>query len=234
MSSRPKTSLDNIETNLDEFRYFCIEREKARLWKTDDPIIKRYKFTNLNRFDDRMTKFIIGWGDEMIHFVWARHINYQPVLEAIKISPTVETIRQFKPRYRNPYQCPCALYTVNKFKTREEWLFNFLPEKLKDWKPLPTILENVQWMNKQIGWNNNFAFQQAVLDYAWKFGKIDLNSPVYVGPGAVQSLRALNMTMEDFATPPFITEHSLCEFRKYLEIKHNLTKFRKVYKPYKE
>jgi len=89
------------EDNLKEFLHFVDEREKVRLKRlsglpapwTTDPIINKYKFTNIRRRHDRVSRWIksylitpaIECGDEYLWFTLliARLLNWPPTLAAL-------------------------------------------------------------------------------------------------------------------------------------------------------
>ena len=92
----------NTVTHIDSLLYFVWERETIRLAKeggwnpdalTNDPVLKKYKFTNIHRRDDRVSQWIIEHliepavdnGDEYLWFTLliARLINWPPTLQAL-------------------------------------------------------------------------------------------------------------------------------------------------------
>lgn len=82
-----------------ELATFIKAREAARLGKGKDPIIAKYRFCNVVRADDRVTKFIFEWAeqwdgdpDQWFAFVVARLFNRPDTLERI-----VDTVLPFKP-----------------------------------------------------------------------------------------------------------------------------------------
>lgn len=80
-----------------ELAKFIIMRDNARVAKEagikikkQDPIIAKYRFCNMIRADDRVSKFILSWGlrwqgheDQWFAFVVARLFNLPATLEAI-------------------------------------------------------------------------------------------------------------------------------------------------------
>jgi hypothetical protein len=90
-----------IETSKLSFLHFVSERESIRVKRaqglpapwTDDPILHKYKFTNIRRKDDRVSKWVIEHliepatdsGDEYLWFTLliARLINWPPTLKAL-------------------------------------------------------------------------------------------------------------------------------------------------------
>lgn len=90
---------DKIDS-LDGFLYFANEREAIRILKEDmghpgpwtqDPILQKYKFTNIRRRDDRVTKWIIeniiypcnDDDDLWFTLLIARLVNWPPTLQAL-------------------------------------------------------------------------------------------------------------------------------------------------------
>src|SRR5580765_2305755 len=91
----------SMEEGLPELTTLCYwiqERELIRVnrlqgkpkpW-TDDPILQSYRFCNVHREDDKVTKWIRGnwgmWGDHpnyTLGMALARFINWPPTLEAV-------------------------------------------------------------------------------------------------------------------------------------------------------
>jgi len=113
-----RPSASNVET-LDSFLYFVFEREAIRLTKesgydgplTKDPVLLKYKFTNIRRRDDRVSKWIINHvivpcvenGDKYMWFTLliCRLINWPPTLArlmnagVIPCSPATFDIEKF-------------------------------------------------------------------------------------------------------------------------------------------
>ena len=90
----------NTVTHIDSLLYFVYEREMIRIAKlnglpsdrwTDDPVLKKYKFTNIHRRDDRVSQWIITHLIEpnvsdknlWLTLLIARLINWPPTLQAL-------------------------------------------------------------------------------------------------------------------------------------------------------
>lgn len=97
----PRPDAKNV-TSVEGLLYFVWEREAVRVAKeggwpldqlTNDPVLKKYKFTNIRRRDDRVSQWIIDHliqpavdtGDEHLWFTLliARLINWPPTLQAL-------------------------------------------------------------------------------------------------------------------------------------------------------
>lgn len=95
----PRPDAKNV-TSLEGLLYFVWEREAVRVAKeggwpldqlTNDPVLKKYKFTNIRRRDDRVSQWIIDHliepnkADEGLWFTLliARLINWPPTLQAL-------------------------------------------------------------------------------------------------------------------------------------------------------
>lgn len=91
---------ENTVTHIDSLLYFVWEREAIRIAKeggwnpdklTNDPVLKKYKFTNIRRRDDRVSKWIIEQlikpcaEDEDLWFTLliARLVNWPPTLSGL-------------------------------------------------------------------------------------------------------------------------------------------------------
>ena len=90
----------NTVTHIDSLMYFIFEREAIRIakaegWPVDnltaDPVLKKYKFTNIHRRDDRVSQWIIthliepNVSDKNLWFTLliARLVNWPPTLQAL-------------------------------------------------------------------------------------------------------------------------------------------------------
>lgn len=241
---------------------FAKARESVRIRKeanlpreewTDDEILKKAKFTNVRREYDRVSVEIFDWVkdvdndvDLLLNLLFARHCNKLSTLRhvgiiSVKDDPNVHIskIQELKPMFANPYQCPAQYKTINKFDTREEWIFKFFP-KVAEFTVniIPkcnTILEITNRMVEVWEWNNGFCSMQALLDF-FHIKKNDLvKTEVKIGPGAVPALKLLNKTIPELLENDDIklicntyanVEHLLCEWRKYIELKHKIRHLR--------
>lgn len=90
----------NTVTHIDSLLYFVWEREAIRIAKeggwnpdalTNDPVLKKYKFTNVHRRDDRVSKWVIehliepNVGNKNLWFTLliARLVNWPPTLRVL-------------------------------------------------------------------------------------------------------------------------------------------------------
>lgn len=90
------------DENLDKLLYWCEQRECMRLAKlvgspppyVDDPILSKYRFCNLHRRDDRVSKWLIAnvLTEDNIDYdlksflmfsAWCRWVNWPPTIKAV-------------------------------------------------------------------------------------------------------------------------------------------------------
>ncbi len=268
MASRPKDSLtSNLPINsndrlkpLKSLIRFGIKRESIRLKRkagllkpwSNDSILNKYKFTNVCREYDKVSLFIYNWVKPVIkqddllllNLLIARHINKPTTFNHINLTDfsnnndMIDKIRELKPMFANPYQCPAQYKTINGFDTREEWIFSFFPNIVNQTLPILSTKKSIQEITDNMadfwGWNNGFASMQALLDLGHlRPDLVNKNSMINAGPGALPALKLLDMDLTDLLKIQHIkkltggyanTEHLLCEWRKYLELKHNIRK----------
>ena len=165
----------------------------------------------------------------------------------------VNKIRQCKPMFGTAYQCPAQYKTVLGYETREEYIFGFLPKLAKlTWYKLYSrysgysITEMLDEILPYYNFKNEFATVQAMLQLSEVAPDIiDPASEIPIGVGARP---ALNLMYPDISHREGIlellklpdvkkicvtfsdVEHSLCEWRKYVEldtgIRKNTSRFR--------
>jgi hypothetical protein len=226
MGSRKITSLSSLygQYTKKDFQDFIDERESIRKKKeagqpwpwSSDEILNTYKFTNINRFDDRMTKVIISRYDDILSLAYARTIQRE---EVIVDGLDKKTVEKYDPVFLQIYQVPAQVKMGE--KNYIDGMYKHYPRVFIHWQPQKNILDNLNYLSHVYGWKNNFIFQQALLDYAYLHGTIDINSDVYIGPGARPATRLIDDWPD---LPPYILEHAQCEWRKYLELKHGIRK----------
>ena len=177
MMTQPPTP-ENVCSE-DAFLYFVRERESLRIIKeaglpapwTQDPILQKYKFTNIRRRDDRVSKWIIDKliqpavdsGDEHLWFTLliARLINWPPMLqrlldaEVIPCRPQdfnaaefVRVIEDFKSRGAKAYSGAYMIYPgkIEGLATKSEFIaYKILPDAA-DYAPHIRRAENTRWI----------------------------------------------------------------------------------------
>lgn len=273
MSSRPSNSLTKnlpedsiVRINpIEDLISFAEEREAIRLKKesgqsrpwTLDPILDKYKFTNVRREYDKVSVFIFNWvqpvlnnkEDLLLNLLFARHVNKPSTLDyvgliSMKDDPkkNIKKIQELTPMFANPYQCPAQYKTINGYNKREEWIFEFFPQIVSKTIPILTVKKSIQQLTDEMAtfwnWNNGFASMQALLDLGHlRPDLVDKSSEINPGPGAIPALNLLGKSLSDLLQNKKIkeitggyanVEHLLCEWRKYIELKYGIRKLRKA------
>lgn len=224
MGSRPANALSNIkEVNnlalIDSFLWFVHERENIRLKKnngsshpwTSDPILKHYKFTNIRRECDALSKIIQNLyapikdkpEQLLMNCMIASHIINAATLTHLGIIPLkpnskeyIFKIRELNVKFGTAYQCPAQYKTILGYKTREDMLFIHIPKISNDAMMLlsrdKSILEVVDEINLLFGFKNTFLNMQALLQLSEiNCNLVDASSETPIGVGAIPALKAL-------------------------------------------
>lgn len=266
----PENCFDRLNP-IESLLLFAKERESIRLKKeagqlrpwTNDLYLEKYKFTNVRREYDKVSVFIFNWVKPIVNdnknlflnLLFARHVNKPSTLQYVghitmldNPENNINKIRQLKPMFANPYQCPAQYKTINGFQTREEWIFKFFPQIVNKTIPILNTNKSIQNLTDMMipfwNWNNGFASMQALLDLGHlRPDLVDKTSEINPGPGAIPALNLLGKSLQDLVNIKEInnitegfanTEHLLCEWRKYIELKYGIRKLRKAleYKQY--
>ena len=214
-------ALDGLEINnpVTAFFNFCKEREKIRLKResgtafpwTDDPIFQKGRFLNVFREDDRGSKAILKFANNLdedlpilIHALFfSRWCNRQEILDQLsssilsKPSKLIDILKTHDP------WCNKTAYPVEPVQWNGEE-YNRLDsatklfEKIKD--PLTNtiieangdVIKATNLVNNYFQMKNNFPIFMAVIDIAWfRPDIIDPASHVPTGIGAVAFLDRL-------------------------------------------
>ena len=214
-------ALDGLEINnpVTAFFNFCKEREKIRLKResgtafpwTDDPIFQKGRFLNVFREDDRGSKAILKFANNLdkdlprlIHALFfSRWCNRQEILDQLsssilsKPSKLIDILKT-----RDPW-CNKTAYPVEPVKWEGEEYNRFdtatkLFEKIKD--PITNkiieangnVIKATNLVNNYFQMKNDFPIFMAVIDIAWfRPDIIDPASHVPTGIGAVAFLDRL-------------------------------------------
>ena len=214
-------ALDGLEINnpVTAFFNFCKEREKIRLKResgtafpwTDDPIFQKGRFLNVFREDDRGSKAILKFANNLdedlptlIHALFfSRWCNRQEILDQLsssilsKPSKLIDILKTHDP------WCNKTAYPVEPVQWNGEE-YNRLDsatklfEKIKD--PLTNtiieangdVIKATNLVNNYFQMKNDFPIFMAVIDIAWfRPDIIDPASHVPTGIGAVAFLDRL-------------------------------------------
>jgi len=234
------------EDFIEDFKLFINERESIKdkrlnneqyPW-TSDEIFNEHKFTNINRFDDKGTIFILDFikdikDDELKTFFYiVLYRFYWSGSEIfIHLTKNIEQDCSFIQTYKgkcspaqNPYQIfypGGRLLILEHIKASYNKLFDvFLSFNSISIIDATMILSNTM---KELT-NHRCAFRfvwcQICLDLAYVFPSyIDINSSVLWGPGTTYFKFDKNKVCVDLNLAPFIVEHAMCEFRKYCTFK---------------
>lgn len=195
------------------FVYFVMERESIRLKRekgepppwTKDPILAKYRFTNVRRMDDRVSKWLfdnwykpnLGHPNMLVAVALARHINLPVTLEEIGF-PLVwnpEHIKQVV-RRRMAHGLPTwsAAYMVRGIGTADkiEMVVDNVCQPLIDNPPkidTASMERSVAVLLPYWGFSS-FMAGQVVADLRWAMSGswMDKNIWAPVGPGSLKGM----------------------------------------------
>lgn len=222
--------------------YRELDKTSIDLHEMVQPVLNDFKLTLLNFAYMRWVglsdtvKYIglIDFSEERLNEAW------QDILEIKKVKYT----SAYNPAMSGILNAGC--------KTREEFTFSFLPKKI------PAIADKLAKLNEAslekactdlgslFGFNARFMAMEIFMDMAYQFPDIiDENKPVFIGRGAVPSVKAIGNghkpedvlytlyktqpieSIDPFKVndkPVFISianlENNCCEFRKYQNLKN--------------
>ena len=214
-----------MELNLDLVKWFVNEREKIRLGgPTEDYVLNNSRFCNINREDDKVSKWIFKNCLRINQVAFARLVN------RIDLLKTVASLQWSLPAYlelpgaktnSGAYQFyPRKGETINTIINEiiGADLETIIPEITKG----KSIKEASLAMSKYFGRPLHFYWMQVILDLGHMgLIDIDMNSEVYQGPGGEKVIKTIGMSInelsEELNYPPHIIEHICCEVRKYYD-----------------
>jgi hypothetical protein len=223
---------------------FIKARERHRIWKEDgknpltcrscrnaDPIISRWRFCNVRRNDDRVTKFVLNWLKQYPEeYHWfaatvARFFNNEETLTAIQdtVVPFVpERMRSFlKQRAAKGLRNFNAAYIIStngRSMNKIDYIMDVV--LIPMWAKREDLIERMAQMNSMeeihallTRWHGlgSFMAAQVLADikYSTQNNWIDFHTFAASGPG---SRRGLNRVMERDVNAPWREQ----EFRKTL------------------
>ena len=214
-------ALDGLEINnpVTAFFNFCKEREKIRLKResgtafpwTDDPIFQKGRFLNVFREDDRGSKAILKFANNLdkdlprlIHALFfSRWCNRQEILDTLTSSILSKPLKLIDILKTHDPWCNKTAYPVEPVQWNGEE-YNRLDsatklfEKIKD--PLTNtiieangdVIKATNLVNNYFQMKNDFPIFMAIIDIAWfRPDIIDPASHVPTGIGAVAFLDRL-------------------------------------------
>jgi len=230
---------------------------------TKDKILSKYKFCNIYRELDRQTieihsslKFIENefelW---LLNIIFHRMVCKPSTIKKIglltyKIEKNKEIFKKLtnlsKPKYGVPYIFPVSLLNKSTYNSREEFFCLHLPKITKKCAEVIKSFENISVVKALVqllpvfGFNFKFHWTEVLIDVAYQYPhRIDLYKQFPIGPGAVPTMKKLNihekpefvcMSLINRNVPsfPYLTYNGKnvrlsaenwegigCEFRKY-------------------
>lgn len=254
-------------TYYEEFCWFIQEREKIRRNKesglaipwTNDPILQKYRFTNVWRQDDAVTKAVMQRIEHLEHkpqlavanIIWLRSLNR---VESINIAPLCSPKLELTEEIKGKLKFGDAYVTVPSWKlkkgeTRFEAIKKFIDELNEEFEA--TLETDWDYFLRPRSWFVGLPRYEIMLDF-WQFYILE-EAYCNVGLGAAESLKKilgityppsevdinvllarvkkdLPITHEKWGElTPRCIEGMCCEYRKYLNLKSNPKKFRKRY-----
>ncbi|MFH1547441.1 MAG: nucleotide kinase domain-containing protein [bacterium] len=240
------------------------KQEKQKPPYTNDPILQKYKFCNMYRELDRQTieihTFLNKIRDDfslwLLNIAFFRFVCRPNTIKRVdRLSfekkdnnQVYEKLLQLKsPKYGDAYVFPISVIQNSKYNTREKFLCSYLPSVIPTISKLiasfqnKTVLESLDIILPEFGYNFRFHWTEILIDIAYQFPeKIDLFKDFYVGPGAPPTLKKLSkrenvlndlvrVKLEGFpyltykGSPIYLSaenwEGIACEFRKYTNLK---------------
>ena len=214
-------SLDGLKLDdpVSAFFNFCKERENIRLLRengyafpwTDDPIFQKGRFLNVFREDDRVSKSILSFANDLKHDLpkliqavfFARWCNKQNTLDELSYKMLLEPEKLLKKLKSlnnwcnyNAYPVESVLWNGKKYSrldTAVKLFFNInesLEEMIIDAKG--DVIKATIKINQEFQMENDFPIFMAVIDLAWFRPDIVYpSSHVPTGIGAVAYLDRL-------------------------------------------
>ena len=214
-------SLDGLKLNdpVSAFFNFCKKRENIRFLRengdpfpwTDDPIFQKGRFLNVFREDDRVSKSILRFANELKHDLpkliqavfFARWCNKQQTLD--KLSPNMllepeKLLKKLKSLNNwcnnNAYPVDSVFWNGKKY-SRLNTAVNLFFKKNKSLEEMiinanGDVIKATKKINEEFKMENDFPIFMAVIDLAWfRPDIIHPNSHVPTGIGAVAYLNRL-------------------------------------------
>lgn len=224
-----KYKMVSIDSKLEQdFWDFILERMNIFYKKdagtpfpwTQDPILSKNKFCNVYRELDKTTIALHKLAAPVLHdleltllnFFYMRWIGLPNIIEQIGLLDFSETtlknaLEKFNSiegtKWTSAYNAAHAGIISTGVSTRQEFLFDFLPKRIKqiaaivsskyDW----AIIDLVEAVVPLVGFGARFMSMEVLMDVGYQFPEyINEFNKVFVGPGAVPSAKAFNQKAE--------------------------------------
>jgi len=214
-------SLDGLKLNdpVSAFFNFCKKREDIRVLRengdpfpwTDDPIFQKGRFLNVFREDDRVSKSILRFANELKHDLpkliqavfFARWCNKQQTLDELSPNMLLEPEKLLKKLKslnnwcnNNAYPVESVFWNGKKYSRLNTAvkLFFKINESLEEMiiNANGDAIKAINKINQEFKMDNDFPIFMAVIDLAWfRPDIIHPNSHVPTGIGAVAYLDRL-------------------------------------------
>ena len=214
-------SLDGLKLDdpVSAFFNFCKERENIRLLRengyafpwTDDPIFQKGRFLNVFREDDRVSKSILSFANELKHDLpkliqavfFARWCNKQNTLDELSYKMLLEPEKLLKKLKSlnnwcnyNAYPVESVLWNGKKYSRLDTAvkLFFKIKESLEEMiiDAKGDVIKATLNINQEFQMENDFPIFMAVIDLAWfRPDVVYPNIHVPTGIGAVAYLDRL-------------------------------------------
>jgi len=240
-----------------DYLYFIKERESIRLKKesgllrpwTEDKILHKYKFCNIDRKNDKGTQTLLSAidGKDLLHqlyiiFTYRIASSGLDILQRIE-NLSIEEIITYIYKNVNGYQKGFVVYQFTSYEkdmSVKRYLIEYvypklkeIEDKIKSYKYI-TIKEATKDILDIINFKRRLLFliHQVTLDLSYLDNNIDIDSECEIGIGAIRGLRLIGEDLETVKAKTNLNyaqiEHSLCEYYKYAERKKG-NKKRNVY-----
>jgi len=251
-----------MQNDLKQFLWFCNERESIRIKKetgvcppwTDDDILHKHKFTNIDRRNDKGTKLLYSLCNlrsneeklaaSMIYRFTGSNNNQIQMMSKHPFAEWFDNIKLVMPIFNmKAYQAgwPAGRGSGIQFMTKDvHTLYKESLNMLQNNKYLSitNAAARIAKITKNMGYKAmHFQSTETAKDLSDLTPWVDPHSECRMGPGAKKGLKMLkqkfNRIMEAMPTKwaqPQIVEHALCEYSKWVEFKLGLRSARS--KPY--
>ena len=256
-----------MENKIKNFWSFCAEREKIRSAKekgqprpwTNDSILHRHKFTNINRLHDRGTQLLIQLCKEYPAFDQFCAISIYrfsgsnngliDMMHKYKPDQWFSQIATVKPLFNmTAYQASWPAGQGKGVEFLKKIIDQFCQLSYKKFTKNMSIIQARDIMCDTLEYLNykrmRFQTTEVAKDLSILTDLVDPNSKCPMNVGAVKGLiyifnstssHNVNLLINHESNPGYntqIIEHALCEYSKYLDYQTGKRKYKnKVYKP---
>jgi len=190
-----------------DFLWFIQEREKIRKFKeagyerpwTEDPILQEYRFTNIWRQDDKVTKLIqsrlegLVPIDKVLNAIWLRSINNYETIQQVQLAHWQrEFVSEGDVKFGNAY-VTVPSWKLNKGQKRLDAIVKFINEVREEVfnMKLPLYAEDdLKKLLRPRGWFVGLPRYEIMLDIWQTLGMYE--QYCNVGPGAEWTLKTIS------------------------------------------